>query len=233
MIKISVIIPVLNDDQALHTLIKHLENAQNGDDFEIIVVDGGGRKTPPNPGYGNVRWWYSPIANRAVQLNIGARHAAHDVLYFVHADTLPPLSFVEDINRALANNNKVGGFRLKLVSGPFLLRINSFLTRYATLFSGGGDQSLYITRDLFHQEKGFDEKYSIMEDFELVRRLRPRMGYHIIPKSIEASSRKYARNSYFKVNLANLKAFWMFHKGVHPDVIRHKYHGWLRNVPRK
>lgn len=106
------------------------------------------------------------------------------------------------------------------------------MTRYLTLFSGGGDQSLYISRDLFHEEKGYDEKYSIMEDFELVKRLRPKSGYHIIPKNIEASSRKYARNNYFKVNLANLKAFWLFHKGEDPDVIRHKYHGWLRNVSR-
>lgn len=229
-LKISVIIPVFNDDQALQALIRHLEKAHYREDFEIIVVDGGGRSTPPQGSWSGIRWVSSPKANRAIQLNMGARLANFDVLYFVHADTLPPHSFVQDINQAIKLGNLVGGYRLKLISGPLLLCINSFMTRYLTLFSGGGDQSLFITRDLFIAEQGYDEKYSIMEDFELVRRLRPRMGYHIIPKNIEASSRKYARNSYFKVNLANLKAFWLFHKGVDPGVIRQKYHAWLRNV---
>ena len=232
MRKISVVIPVLNDDQALHKLLTHLEKAQNRDDFEIIVVDGENRQTPPYADWSRIRWLPSPKASRAAQLNIGARRASNEVLYFVHADTLPPYSFAMDINHAIDQGKLAGGYRLKLVSGPFLLCINSFMTRYPTLFSGGGDQSLFILRELFMAENGYDEKYSIMEDFELVRRLRPKTGYHIIPKNIEASSRKYGRHNYCKVNLANLKAFYLFLKGEDPDVIRDKYHDWLQKISR-
>ena len=232
MKKISVIIPVLNDLEALNELMHHLRKSRDRNYFEVIIVDGGSKQTPDITECTRTRLIRSTKPGRAIQMNLGARNSKYDIFYFVHADTLPSPTFVSDINSAIERQYEVGGFRLKFNSKDHLLYINSFVTRFNTPFSGGGDQSLFITRNRFLTENGFNEKYTIMEDFEFVNRLRPKTGYHIIPKYIEASSRKYENNDYFQVNVANLKAFWLFKIGVDPDIIRNKYHNWLKNINR-
>ncbi|HLT93386.1 MAG TPA: glycosyltransferase family 2 protein [Membranihabitans sp.] len=233
MKKISVIVPVLNDYKALYVLIQHLNKSDDRDDFEWIIVDGGSNVAPEWLIHmENVRWIHSAKKGRAVQMNLGARTAKHDILYFVHADTLPPLSFVRDINMAILRKLEVGAFRLKLDSINPLLTINSFITWFNNPFSGGGDQSLYILRGRFYEEGGFNERFSIMEDFEFVNRLTPKTGYHIIPKNILASSRKYTHNGYLRVNIANLKAFLLFKRGIDPDIIKSRYYHWLEKVDR-
>lgn len=228
MRRISVIIPVLNDTKALTALLDHLRGVEDRDRMEILVADGGSEGALLFVEEFGARLLKAGRPGRAVQMNLGARHARHEVLYFVHADTLPPRSFVRDINDAMDRGRFVGCFRLKLCPPGFLLNINSYFSRFRTPFSGGGDQSLYLPKRLFMENGGYDETFTIMEDFELAHRLMPRYGYHVIPKDIHASARKYAKNSYFKVNRANYRAFRLYKKGVCPDEIKRKYEEWLK-----
>ena len=73
------------------------------------------------------------------------------------------------------------------------------------------------------KNNGFDEEYVVMEDFELIKRLWKKYRFGIIPKSVLVSARKYKENSYWQVNIANLKIYRMFMNGLHPQILKEKY----------
>ncbi|HET6243148.1 MAG: TIGR04283 family arsenosugar biosynthesis glycosyltransferase [Bacteroidetes bacterium] len=216
--KISIIIPTLNEAANIERLIIHLHKYGGMDLHEIIVSDGGSSdSTLEIASNAGAKAVCSEKQGRALQMNLGSNHSTGDILYFVHADTLPPIEFIAEIQKAILKRKKAGCFRFRYDSDKKLLVINSYFTKFNTIFSGGGDQSLYIQKNVFNELGGFDESYVIMEDFDLVSRLRKkRFGLHIIPKEILISARKYSNNSYLRVNIANLLVFSLYKMGVKP-----------------
>jgi rSAM/selenodomain-associated transferase 2 len=228
--KLSVIIPTLNEAENIKELIPLLH--KYGGDFitEIIVVDGGSEdkscEIAQNLG---ARVLKSELSSRAVQLNLGANMATASTFYFVHADTRPLKSFATDLQKALIEGHKAGCFRYQFDSNTFLLRLNSWFTRFNGIFSGGGDQTLFITRDFFNTLGGYDVRFCFMEDFELVKRIKRKTKFHIIPKAITVSARKYRANSWLRVQLVNLFVFTLFHVGVAPEKLKRSYSILLYN----
>lgn len=221
--KISIIIPTLNEAEKLPQLLDGILPYTYTYD-EIIVVDGKSTdKTIEIASERGVKTITSNTQSRAYQMNLGAKHAAGDVFYFVHADTLPPKTFREDIERAYANGKEAGCYRFRFDKNNLMLRFNAWWTRFNFMFCRGGDQTLFITKNIFDELNGFDESYCIMEDFELIRRLKKKGEFFIIPKSVVVSARKYDKNSYFKVNMVNLWSYWMFQLGRSPKKIKTFY----------
>lgn len=226
--KISVIIPTLNERSNLQELIPLLQGELSEYPHEIIVVDGGSedgsevycRKSA-------IHFAKTQKSCRAIQLNLGAKLATGEILYFVHADTRPLPGFYQDIRQAVNIGYMAGCYRYRFDPENLLLRINGWFTRFNGLFSGGGDQTLFIHRSIFNEIGGYDEDYCIMEDFELVRRIKKQFRFYIIPRSILVSSRKYEQNSWIKVQWANLVAFLYFMKNRDPREIRDRYHKML------
>lgn len=224
MMKLSVIIPTLNEAENLKELIPFLQ--KHGGDFiaEIIVVDGGSEDNTCQIAQDlGAKVFKTSARSRAIQMNLGASHATGNVYFFVHADTRPLKSFAEDLQIAVIKGYKAGCFRYKFDSETFLLKINSWFTRFNGLFSGGGDQTLFITRDFFNTLEGYDTKFCLMEDFELVKRIKRRTKFYIIPKAMTVSARKYKENSWIRVQLANLFVFTLFHLGVAPEKLKKSY----------
>lgn len=164
----------------------------------------------------------SKEAARPVQMNLGAKAASADLLYFVHADVKLPDSFFDDIIKA-AQDHWIGGYRYIFESNNPLLKINGYFSRFPMMWCRGGDQTMFIRRGFFEELGGFDEYFCVMEDFDLIRRASEQRKYHILPGSVHVSARKYDRNPYLKVQWANLRAFRMFRKGVPPPEIRKYY----------
>ena len=228
--KLSVIIPTLNEAENIKELIPLLQ--KYGGDFiaEIIVVDGGSRDDTCGIAAAlGAKVLKTEVKSRAVQLNLGASKATANTLYFVHADTRPLNSFAEDLQVAMIKGYKAGCFRYKFDSETFLLKLNSWFTRFNGLFSGGGDQTLFITRDFFNTLGGYDANFCLMEDFELVKRIKKRTKFYIIPKTMTVSARKYRENSWLRVQLANLYVFMLFHFGVAPEKLKKSYSILLYN----
>lgn len=222
---VSVIIPVLNEEKLIEGLLSFFCACNLQESFEIIVVDGGSTdKTISICQSFSVRLLSTRTASRAHQMNTGAKSANGDILYFVHADSLPPITFLRDINKAVLDGFEAGCYRFKFrdKNNP-LLYINDFFTRLPFQWCRGGDQTLFITQRLFNQLGGYDEDFVIMEDFELLDRIMAVVKFKIMPKSVYLSSRKYKMNAYLKVQLANMKAMRMFRNGVNPREIRSFY----------
>jgi uncharacterized UBP type Zn finger protein len=83
----------------------------------------------------------------------------------------------------------------------------------------GGDQSLFVTRELFEELDGYCENHKVMEDYDIILRARKKHAFKIMPKDVIVSARKYDYNSYLKVNYANFVAFMMFYAKVDHDKI--------------
>jgi hypothetical protein len=75
---------------------------------------------------------------------------------------------------------------------------------------------------VFKELNGF-KNYEIMEDFELIRRLRYRNTFTVMQKDVSVSDRKYEQNSYLKVNLVNLIIITMFICGAKQQTMVHAY----------
>jgi len=223
-LKISVIIPTLNEAENLRILLPLLFSNNNKQLIEVIVADANSSdQTQLISEQLGAKYVLCHLKSRAAQMNAAAKISTGEVLYFVHADTRPLPSFSEDIKSSISNGYLAGCYRYQFDSEKYLLKINSWFTRFNGLFSGGGDQTLFVKKTFFEDLNGFDEEYTIMEDFDLVRRIREKTNFLIIPKSIKVSSRKYENNSWLRVQLANLSVFIYFLLNKQPSKIKILY----------
>ena len=227
--KISIIIPVLNEEQNLKELFPLFQNEKIAGILEVIVVDGGStdrtKQEVENAGF---RFLESPITSRASQMNMGAKASEGDVLYFVHADVRILPTFMQDIGSSLDEGFQAGCFAYDFDSPLKMLKINAWFTQFNGLLSGGGDQTLFITKDAFWELGGFDETYCLMEDFELVKRFKKKYSFKVIPKRILVSARKYEKNSWFRVQVANLIVFGFFFLNHPPSKLKALYSKLLK-----
>lgn len=234
--RISIVIPVLNEALYIGRLLSHLLSCSDESVCDIVVVDGGSTDETAQivAQFPEVVWLSMsddalPVC-RATQMNLGADSSIGEILWFVHADTLPPASFCTDIRSAVAKGKNLGGYAFDFESNRLLLRLNSWFTRFNWSFTRGGDQTLFITRDLWQQLKGYKAHFIVMEEYDLIDRAAA-LGcrYHRLRGAVRVSARKYDENSYMQVQRANLAVFRMYRAGVDPTEIRNYYYRHLNH----
>lgn len=225
---ISVIIPTWNEAANIGKLIRHLQQNCHFSG-EIIVADGGSQdETLDIARAMGARALRSPDRGRGPQMNYAARLARHDLLYFVHADALPPADFSRHITQAIREGYSIGCFTYRFDSDRWLLRINSWFTRLDRIWCRGGDQTLFIQRDAFEQMGGFRQDFIIMEDYDLIQRARQQLRFRIIRRDVIVSARKYVENSYLRVQLANFIVFNMYRFGASQRLMADTYRTLLK-----
>jgi rSAM/selenodomain-associated transferase 2 len=223
-IRVSVVIPTLNEAARIGRLVAHLHRSADHRLADILVVDGhSDDATAEKARAAGARVLVCPNRSRAAQMNLGAREATGDVLYFVHADALPPATYLDAIEHALGEGYPIGCFRLEFDADHPLLRINAFCTRFDLPFFRGGDQTLFVTRTLFEQTGGYDERHVLMEEYDWLRRVRRLGRFYIVPQTVVVSARKYETISYLRVNLANAIVYGLYAIGVSPGRLRRLY----------
>jgi rSAM/selenodomain-associated transferase 2 len=223
-IRISVIIPTYNEESVIASLVTHLLANAGGTLEEVLVVDGGSTdQTVAEARKAGAQVHTSPWKGRADQMNHGAKLARGNVLYFVHADTRPPVGYIADIRTSLWAGYSVGGYRARFEAVHPLLALNSYFSRFNRLTCRGGDQTLFVTRALFDTINGYDNYYVVMEDFDFIRRARRQTRFQIMPREAEVSARKYQDNNYGRVTVANFIVFTMFRLGFSPRQLLRTY----------
>lgn len=225
---LSVIIPTYNEAANIGRLVAQLRQYALPETIEVLVVDAGSTdETAQVARQAGATVLQSPKPGRAAQMNYGAQHATGELLYFVHADVGIHPDYVATLRSAVQDGYAAGCYRFRFDSAHPMLRLNSFGTRFKGIMSRGGDQTLFITRTLFQELGGFDEYYCIMEDFDIIRRIRRRTRFLIVPQDVVVSARKYETNSWLRVQLANLTAFSLFFLKVPPPRIARTYKALL------
>ncbi|MDP5229792.1 MAG: TIGR04283 family arsenosugar biosynthesis glycosyltransferase [Cellulophaga sp.] len=221
---ISIIIPVLNEANCIGELLLYLkENCQLNSVHEIIVVDGGSTDDTTTIASKHGATVINSEKGRAKQLNTGAAFARGSILYFLHVDTFPPKHFDERIIAAIEKGSQVGCFQMKFDTDSPFLNFFAWFTRLNYKICRGGDQSLFITKDLFLKTKGFNEQYIIYEDNEFIGRLYKIAPFSILPFKVKTSARKYQEKGEIRLQyhfgIIHLKNFL----GVPPEKL-HEYY---------
>ncbi len=211
--KLSVIIPTYNEADYIRSVINHLrDNLSN--DAEVIVVDGGSTdETLKIVEELGIQFVSSPIKMRAAQMNLGASHASGDILYFLHADSYPPVSFEMDIKTSSAQY-QAGFFWIKFDWDHWLLQFSGWLAKFNINAFRFGDQSMYIAKELFEKIAGFDDQYQVCEDNEIVYRIRKHTKITVIQKRIISSARKYRKIGAWRLQWVYLQIYSLYRLGL-------------------
>ncbi len=197
---ISTIIPTLNEGPRLGDLLAAL-TAVGLDD--LLVVDGGSHDDSVAVARdAGVRVLASP-SGRGVQLHRGACAATGDILFFLHADTLPPPNCGAIIRGILAlPDTAAGAFRLGLDdAGPALRLVTAGANLRSRLWQMPyGDQGLFVTREVYEAAGGFPP-WPLLEDVELVRRLRRHGRIRLAEEAVCSSARRWQRRGVWRITL--------------------------------
>jgi rSAM/selenodomain-associated transferase 2 len=168
----------------------------------------------------------SASGGRAVQMNIGAFAASGEVLLFLHADTRLPSGFDVMIRTALQKLGTVAGaFTLRIDASQWGLRLVEWGVNWRSRFCQMpyGDQAIFLTKDLFHKIGTFPE-LPIMEDFELIRRLKRNGKITIIYVPVITSARRWLQKGVYQTTLINQIIITAYLLGVSPQRIVNWYH---------
>ncbi len=212
-LSIAVVIPTLNEAASIETAVS---SALMEDGVECIVVDGGSLDNTVDRAREAGATIVRAPKGRAKQLNAGASLAAHPLLLFLHADTVLPPGYPTTVRRILARPDVAcGAFRLRIEPAGSTLRAieriaNLRARRFALPY---GDQALFLRADRFRRLGGFPD-LPVMEDFELVRRLRRAGRIEIAAEAVETSSRRWHRYGTWRTTLLNQIAVLAYLGGV-------------------
>jgi hypothetical protein len=220
--RISVIIPTLNEAACLPSALRSLDRSEN---TQVIVVDGGSSDCTCDIAHAAGCTVLNHQCGRAVQINAGAEASDGEILLLLHADTCVPAGFDEAIRFALSNPKvAAGAFRLRIdASGwPFRLIERGVEFRSRLFQMPYGDQGLFLRADLFH-ELGKLPRLPIMEDFELVRRLRKHGRIEILPCDAVTSGRRWKTVGPWKTTFINQCVILGYHLGIAPERLAQWY----------
>ena len=218
--KFSIIIPVWNEESVIPRTIEHIHSLQEADSVEIIVVDGDPEgKTMEITRRADVR---AAIAQRGrgIQMNHGAVLAAGNTLIFLHADTRLPPDALRLIDAAMQDEScMAGAFDLAIDSERPIFRLiekaaslRSRLTRIPY-----GDQAVFMRKAVFNELGGF-KNIPIMEDVEIMRRIKKRGGkIRIVDRRVRTSSRRWEKEGIVYTTLRNWFLITLYLLGIKPE----------------
>ena len=224
---IAIVIPALNEARQLPSVLDNIYAAANAN-IDVIIVDGGSSDRTANVAEARGARILKSAPGRSHQLNCGAAAATGSMLLFLHADTRLPEGFEQAIRQTLAQPGVVGGaFRLA-INGPGRgLRWVEWGVNLRSRFlqMPYGDQGIFIKADIFHKMGGFPD-LPMMEDFELVRRLRKVGRVAIAPAAVVTSDRRWRTLGILRTTLANQAMIAGYVLGIDP----HKLARWYRDL---
>lgn len=191
-LRISVIIPMYNEEKLIGGLLKQLEPFREDPTLEFLLADGGStdRTLELVPDGWTV---LSTPKGRALQMNAAAEQSTGDVLFFLHVDSEVPEDFAEEIREVMATH-RFGCFGIAYRAKDWVMHTNSFYANHVRLrfqHIAFGDQGIFLERDLFFEAGKYPE-LPIMEDLQFSMTLRD-MGVFpkLTKKRIYTSDRRH------------------------------------------
>jgi rSAM/selenodomain-associated transferase 2 len=219
-VSISIVIPVFRDPEALARTLAATDCA--GDEVIVAATPDDVTLRSLRVAHPNLVWIEAP-RGRARQMNAGAAIARGRWLLFLHADTRLPRGWRLAIEAADADSRVCAGcFRFALDStSPFARVIELGVRVRVSLFGlPYGDQALFVRRDVFDELGGYAD-VPIMEDVDLVRRLRSRGRLLRSNMPAVTSARRWERDGWARRTARHLGLILLYFAGVSPERLVH------------
>jgi len=223
---VSIVIPVWRDEPALRRTLERINAPTHVDVIVASALDDDSRYEGLRECYLRVRWTSAP-RGRAVQMNAGAALATGRWILFLHADSELPAGWVSVIAELEPRAAIVAGaFRLALDSRDWRARLieAGVRLRIALLGLPYGDQALFVRRTVFETIGGYRE-LPLMEDIDLIRRIR-KMGRLFHARStVLTSARRWERDGWMNRSLQNVGFATRFFLGASSARLAQGYFG--------
>jgi rSAM/selenodomain-associated transferase 2/rSAM/selenodomain-associated transferase 1 len=220
--KLTVIIPTLNEELNLQWALDSV--GLPSDNLEVIVVDAGSsdRTVAIAQRHGCKVFVGNP--GRANQMNAGAAIATGDHLLFLHADTRLPTDYRFEVERVLATAVACGAFPLQIDAPGLALRMveSGVAFRSRLLQMPYGDQALFFRSSDFYAQNGF-KQMSIMEDYELVARMRKTGRIGLASQPVKTSARRWIKRGILRTTIINQMCVIAYRLGFSDQTIARLY----------
>ena len=148
----SIVIPARNDAAALALTLDALDRLEERSRAEIVVAACGDPAGTTHAARERVRLLWPESGTRAALMNAGAAAAGGEVLFFLHADSMPPPDALARIAAALADPRVVGGaFEHRFAEPAWSLRAINLVNRirYRLTRNWYGDQGIFVRAEVF------------------------------------------------------------------------------------
>jgi rSAM/selenodomain-associated transferase 2 len=166
---------------------------------------------------------------RASQQNAGARAAQGSTLLFLHADTKLPKGFAAQVSNALAQPGIVAGaFRFAIDATGRRFRFLEHCANWRAAWLGlpYGDQALFLPAARFQAMGGFKE-IALLEDVDLVRRLRKMGRIALLASPACTSARRWQRLGLVRTTVMNQMILLGFFCRLSPERLA-RWYGKIR-----
>lgn len=218
--KISVIIPTLNEKSHLENTLESVTKQEG--DYEFFVVDGGSSDSTVA-----IAKQYATVITsqrgRAIQMNTGAKACSGDILLFLHADTILPDNAFREIRKRMKDDAVAGGsFYIAFDADTFILKGVSFITRFNFRLFHFGDQGIFVRRTVFQTLQGYKEM-PIMEDYDFYKRLGKQGKVILLRMPVISSARRFVRKGVIRQLLINKFVVLAYWAGVDIQTIKRFY----------
>lgn len=215
--ELSIIVPILNEEDQLRCLLTDLVR-QKDVDFELILSDGGSVDNTAAVVTEYERFCRYPIVRhlaekgRGRQLNAGIGKARCSWLLLLHVDS----RFKDELalRRGL---DMMKDFKTRPVAGRFPLRFRhsdgrvaeagyyyyEWKARLPRAECIHGDQGFLLSRETFQHVGHFRENLPVMEDTDFAERLRRIGSWVLLPSEISTSARRFESEGLWQRQLLN------------------------------
>jgi glycosyltransferase involved in cell wall biosynthesis len=190
-IKLSVIVPTLNDGKSVSACLASIRNEFGG---EILVIDGGSEDSTVEESIElSSRVWHTalPIANL---FNLGAEKASGDVLLFVSPACRLPRGWYFSVVNALDSLSIVaGGFQLKIDDKRFRFRVFEFMENFLLRFwkISQAEEAFFVRKEAFCEAGGMQNSDDVSL-LNLCQKLKRVGDFVVLQDSVRATSQKWS-----------------------------------------
>jgi rSAM/selenodomain-associated transferase 2 len=220
-VKLSIIIPTFNEERSLEQTLASISSHA----YEIIVIDGGSKDGSVEIAHKYTAVVLDSDLGRGIQQRTGASQAQGEALLFLHADTRLPRGFEIMIEKTLSDSKTVfGAFRLGHHPSTAFLNLVALMANLRSLLlkMPYGDQGLFMRRSDYFRVGGFKD-LPLMEDVDLVRRLKKIGKFKLVKAKVRTSARRYDRNGILYTTVRNWSLIIRYLLGQSPERLHRLY----------
>jgi len=222
--KVSIIIPTLNEEQMLPRLLDSIK-VQDFNDYEVIVADAKSKDSTREIAeqYGcRIVNGGLPAAGR----NTGAAAARGDFYFFLDADVIIPQGFIRNVYEEMQDcYYDLATCEIRPLSNYRLDRVLHRMINLAVILNLRVDPKafgfcIFVTKRLFERVGGFDETIYVAEDNDFVKR------------ASEFRALRYLSSAYLMVSVRRFEKegrFAYMNKGIKLNLYR-TFRGEIRNA---
>lgn len=227
---VTAIVPTWNEAERLPRLLDALERCRPAP-VDVVVADGGSDDGTREVARHRARVVAAP-RGRASQQNAGAAATDAAILWFLHADCLPPPEAIDQIGAAIAAGAPGGAFRIAFpprerarhsLLGAIErgIDVRTRVTRTAT-----GDQGIFARREAFDAIGGFPE-WPLFEDVAFFSALRRIGRPAICPGPLTTSARRWLEEGPARA----MARMWALRLGYWAGIPPERLTRWWRHRP--